>query len=52
MNLDKAQTLLGTVAHLPNTFAIIDAVIQDWPDHVSYLMRSFAPRTPCHAPGD
>jgi ubiquinone/menaquinone biosynthesis C-methylase UbiE len=46
MSLDKTQDLHGIVAHLPNTAAVVQAVLEDWPDHVSYLVRSFAPRSP------
>jgi ubiquinone/menaquinone biosynthesis C-methylase UbiE len=46
MSSEKTQALLDSVAHLPNTVAVVQAVLTNWPDHVSYLVRSFAPRTP------
>lgn len=46
MSSEKTQDLLEIVAPLENTAAVIQAVLQDWPDHAGYLLRSFTPRTP------
>jgi 2-polyprenyl-3-methyl-5-hydroxy-6-metoxy-1,4-benzoquinol methylase len=46
MSLNKTHDLLDIVAHFPNTTAILQAVLKDWPDHANYLVRSFTPRSP------
>lgn len=43
---DKAAILAAQLADLPETRAIVDAVLAVWPDHAAYLVKSFAARNP------
>jgi 2-polyprenyl-3-methyl-5-hydroxy-6-metoxy-1,4-benzoquinol methylase len=44
--IDRAAALAAILVDLPETAAIISAVLTAWPDHASYLLKSFAARTP------
>ena len=46
MSSDKTQELLDLLRPLSNTAAVVRAVLADWPDHASYLLRSFTARNP------
>jgi SAM-dependent methyltransferase len=41
----KAEALRELVSAHPATTAIIDTVLQAWPEHAAYLLKSFSPRT-------
>jgi 2-polyprenyl-3-methyl-5-hydroxy-6-metoxy-1,4-benzoquinol methylase len=43
---DKAAALASQLGDLPETRAIVDAVLAAWPDHAAYLVKSFAARNP------
>src|SRR3712207_3278924 len=42
---DDLHELFDIVTDLPQTKAVVDAVLAAWPDHSRYLLRSFRPRT-------
>jgi 2-polyprenyl-3-methyl-5-hydroxy-6-metoxy-1,4-benzoquinol methylase len=46
MSGDKADELRALLANRPHTLRLVDAVLEDWPEHAAYLIKSFAPRTP------
>lgn len=45
MSLDNAEELRGLLTGRPETQAVIDAVLEVWPDHAAYLLKSFKPRS-------
>jgi len=46
MSSDKAGELRDLLAGRPQTTAVIDVVLEVWPEHAAYLLKSFQPRTP------
>lgn len=46
MSDDKTLALRASLAAMPETLAVVDAVLQAWPDHAAYLLKSFAARSP------
>lgn len=42
----KAEELRELVSAAPHTSAIIESVLEVWPEHAAYLAKSFSPRTP------
>ena len=42
----KARALSDLIADLPATKAIVDAVLDVWPDHAEYLLKNFGRRSP------
>jgi SAM-dependent methyltransferase len=45
MSLDKADQLRAMLADRPETMAVVDAVLENWPEHAAYLLKSFEPRS-------
>jgi len=43
---EKLAKLHGLLAGMPEMRTVIDTVVAAWPDHVSYLLKSFEPRSP------
>ena len=46
MTNDKAAELGLLLSDAPNTRAVIEAVLEAWPEHAAYLIKSFEPRSP------
>jgi hypothetical protein len=46
MNDDKLLMLRGCLGQMPATQAIVEAVLDHWPEHAGYLAQSFAIRSP------
>jgi len=46
MSADKTADLRALIAGLPETTAIIEAVLADWPEHGAYLLKGFSARSP------
>jgi SAM-dependent methyltransferase len=46
MSDDRTLALRALLAALPQTRAIVDAVLDVWPDHAAYLLKSFEARSP------
>ena len=42
----KADALRELISDLPATAALVETVIEVWPQHAAYLLKSFSPRTP------
>lgn len=46
MGDDRAPALRALLAALPQTRAVVDAVLAVWPGHAAYLLKSFEVRSP------
>jgi 2-polyprenyl-3-methyl-5-hydroxy-6-metoxy-1,4-benzoquinol methylase len=46
MSDDRTLALRALLAALPQTRAIVDAVLAVWPEHAAYLLKSFQARSP------
>lgn len=46
MSGGKADELRALLAGRPNTLKVVESVLEVWPDHAAYLVKSFSPRTP------
>jgi 2-polyprenyl-3-methyl-5-hydroxy-6-metoxy-1,4-benzoquinol methylase len=46
MTATKADELRALAADRPATLALIENVLEIWPEHAAYLLKSFTPRTP------
>ncbi len=45
MSESKAEALRGLIAPYPATSGIVESVLDVWPEHSAYLLKSFSPRT-------
>lgn len=45
MSAAKADELRALLAGRPSTQKVVDGVLEVWPEHAAYLVKSFAPRT-------
>ncbi len=43
---DKTEALATLLTAMPETAAIVSAVLAVWPDHAAYLLKSFSARSP------
>lgn len=46
MSDEKLAKLRGLLSGMPETSDVIDTVVDLWPEHVPYLLKSFEPRSP------
>jgi len=46
MSLEKTEQLRALIADRPQTLAVVDKVLEVWPEHGAYLLGSFTPRSP------
>ncbi len=46
MTSDKAAELELLLSDAPHTRHVVGAVLEVWPEHAAYLVKSFAPRSP------
>jgi SAM-dependent methyltransferase len=46
MSDDKTAALHALLAAMPETRAVVDAVLAVWPDHLAYLLKSLQARSP------
>lgn len=46
MSDDKTAALHALLAAMPETRAVVDAVLAVWPDHLAYLLKSLEARSP------
>lgn len=45
MSLESSPELEAMLADRPETRAVVEALLEVWPDHAAYLLKSFKPRT-------
>lgn len=46
MSQEKLEQLNALLAPMPETKAVVDRLLEVWPEHAAYLLSSFQPRTP------
>lgn len=45
MSTGKTEQLLALLVGFPHTLGVVESVIEAWPEHAGYLLKSFLPRS-------